>query len=128
NPDGLESALSSLVAMLLDGVLQGKLELALNTASTDFLGVVIDPGFPMSGAPAESTAAFLGTAIETMDLHPNGYLGSTDGIYEYLGMYRSIGDIYGAYTPAGAVIAGPDGKSEVFSPVMIMVMLEQSGS
>lgn len=127
NPDGLESALSSLVAMLLDGVLQGKLELALNTASTDFLGVVIDPGFPMSGAPAESSAAFLGTAIETMDLYPNGYLGSTDGIYEYLGLYLSIGDIYGGYTPAGAVIAGPDGKSDVISPVMIMDMLEQSG-
>lgn len=127
DPDGLQNALSSLVAMLLDGVLQGKLELGLNTASTDFLGVVIDPGYPSAGAPAENTTAFLGTGLEAMDLHPNANAGSTDGIFEYLGLYLTIGDIYGSYNPDGTVNAGPDGKSDVLSPVMIMDMLEDAG-
>lgn len=127
DPDGLQNALSSLVAMLLDGILQGKLELALNTGSTDVLGIVIDPGYPSSGAPAENTPAFLGTGFEAMDLHPNANAGSTDGIFEYLGLYLTIGDIYGSYNPDGTVNAGPDGKSDVLSPVMLLDMIEDTG-
>lgn len=127
DPDGLQHALSSLVAMLLDGVLQGKLELALNTSSPDFLGFVLDPGYPSSGAPAENTPAFLGTGVEPLDLHPNANYGNTDGIYEYLGLYLTVGDVYGSYNPDGTVNPGPDGKSDTLSPVWLMDMLEEAG-
>jgi hypothetical protein len=113
---GLTRAIAGIIGLLFNGVLQGKLEIALNTASPSFLGVAVDPADP----PAAGSAT-LGTLFVPLDL-------DGDSTFESLGFYLKMADLYGGFvTTTGDPIAGADGRADAISPKFIMDTLNNLG-